>query len=215
MSASTSTFVSISKTHRFSVRRLLCALALVAFVCGLLTIPTPANGALIISFNVTGTTNNNNWEGKFYFSESFDAETSAISHIASISKITATNGLEAIEFKPDSTEPQHGSGNLEGIDWYSSVPGGGIVFFRFAASAEPITLLTPWQDVAGKSYDLDSSSSGFEKASTTHDSTGGSLEFGQVVPEPSSMTLAALILGATAVFARRRVKRHAASDVAP
>ncbi len=163
---------------------------------------TPASGAPIVNFSVTGTTSGDNWWGFFEIGQS----NKFIGDLGNISKIYAQTDSVSVEFNPGNFQALPDDQNIRSIEWYFAGPGVyESVKFAFAEALNPNTT---WDDLSIEASLLHADAfSGFQGAGESFDTKGGSLEF-QVVPEPSSMTLAGLIAVSAIVMMRRRAKRR-------
>jgi hypothetical protein len=167
------------------------------------SLATPASGALIVNFSVTGTTSEN-WWGFFEIGQS----NKLIGDLGNISKISARTDSLSVEFNPGNFQALPDDQNIQSVEWYFA--GEGVYDSVKFAFAEALNPSTTWDDLSIEPSSLDATEySGFlgQGAGITFETTGGSSTF-EVVPEPSSITLAGLIGVGAIVIMRRRAKRR-------
>lgn len=188
---------------------------LAALILGLGGIASPASAALIISFSVTG--GDADWSGSFEVDDGnqlvLGGAPTWIEPVSNVRNVHATNGSQSINFTPEMQIVAHIEEDPDlplMVGWTTSDFGTAGFYFSFKLPP-PLTTTTTWNDFVGQSHDLELSSFwGSGLSAGDFSTSSGQVTFqSQAIPEPSSMTLAALLLGIGAVVARRRAKRHA------
>ncbi len=175
------------------------------------SLATPAPGALIVNFSVTGTTSGGNWSGFF---DIVDENLQIWQNTSvNINTIFAENQGQTVNvsFSPDdlirepADDPPNPPGSFTSLDWFRSSPFTQL-FFDFSSGGPEVN--ATWAGLVGQTFGLsDSSESGF----TDFETLGGSVTFSsdsdpEVIPEPSTLAVASLFLGIGVFVMRRRRK---------